>query len=171
MAPYGAERKVDVSSTKWIESAGGPLVVVPRAVRGNWKGIDADDYKEACEVAEYLGLLTREWGPVLVLGDEPMRTAVVQRTEGQAIVRWMYAPTEEQLMDAALKVDLNAQRPVEMLAVALRDEPHVIFDSGADGTNAAVVEFAPPPSTCMIRTYVIKDDATGVGMIMHHFGQ
>jgi hypothetical protein len=169
--PYGAEREADMSSTEWIESAGGPLVVLPASVSADWKGVAADDYDEACGVEEYLGLLTREWGHVLVLGDEPLRTAVVKRPEGPAIVRWMYAPSAEELLDAALKVDLDAMRPVETITVGLRNGPYAIFDSGADGSSAKRLEFTPPPGARMIRTYVAKDDAKEIGMILHRFGR
>lgn len=156
-------------NTEWIESAGGPLVVVPRSLRARWQGIDAD-YDAACRVDEYLGLLSRGWGEVLVLGDEPLRTAVVQRSEGPAIVRWMFAPSADQLVDAAREVNLDSLRLVETLSVGLRDEPYVIFDSGSDGSSAAIVEFTPPAGAQVIRTYVIKDDASEIGMILHRFG-
>ena len=83
----------------------------------------------------------------------------------------MYAPAADQLLNAALEVNLDSLRPVEMLTVGLRDEPYVIFDSGADGSGAATVEFTPPPGTRMIQTYVVKDDATEIGMILHRFGR
>jgi hypothetical protein len=134
-------------------------------------GIATDDYGEACGVEEYLGLLSRDWGHVLVLGDEPLRTAVVQRPKGPAIVRWMYAPGADQLLNAAVNVNLDGLGPVETLTVGLRDEPYVIFDSGADGSSAASLEFTPLSDTRVIQTYVVKDDANEIGMILHCFAR
>ena len=94
------------------------------------------------------------WGRVLVLGDEPLPTALVQRPEGPAIVRWMFAPAEDQLHRAALTVDLDGRRPVERLVVGLRDEPYLIFDSAYDGVSAAALEFTLPAGICMVQTYV-----------------
>ncbi|WP_194869403.1 Imm21 family immunity protein [Myxococcus sp. AB025B] len=126
-------------STEWIESAGGPLVVIPRSVIAEWKGTPAD-YEEACGIEDYLGLLCREWGDVLVLGDEPLRTGVVARPEGPVIVRWMFAPSTERLLDVALHAKLDELSALETLRVGLRDEVYGIFDSGADGSSAVMVE-------------------------------
>lgn len=111
---------------RWIESAGGPLVVVPAASRACWMGASSRDYGDACVVDEYLGLLSLDWGAVLVLGDEPLRTTVVPRPEGPAIVRWLHAPAAEELLALALSVRLDGLPAVERLIVRLRDEPYVI---------------------------------------------
>lgn len=153
-------------NTEWIESAGGPLVVIPRSVIAEWKGTPAD-YEEACGVEGYLGLLRREWGDVLVLGDEPLRTAIVARPEGSAIVRWMFAPSAEQLLDVALHANLDGLSAVETLRVGLRDEAYAVFDSGVDGSGAVMVEFMPLRGVSLIETYVVRDDAREVGVVLH----
>ena len=158
-----------MSSAEWIESAGGPLVIIARSARNAWKGIATKDYADACAVEEYVGLLGRVWGDVLVLGDEPLRTTVVYRPEGSSIVRWMCAPDAEQLLNTAQRVGLDGLHPVETLTVDMRDEPYIIFDSGSDGAGAASIEFTPPPQTRGIKTYLIKDDASKIGMILHTF--
>ncbi|MCP3058796.1 immunity 21 family protein [Myxococcus sp. K38C18041901] len=168
MVPCVLERETAVLSTEWIESAGGPLVVIPRSVIAEWKGTPAD-YEEACGVADYLGLLCREWGDVLVLGDEPLRTAVVARPEGPVIVRWMFAPSAEQLVDVALNAKLDELSAVETHCVGLCDEVYSVFDSGADGSGAVTVEFIPPRGVSLVRTYVVRDDVKEVGMILHCF--
>ena len=159
-----------MSNTEWIDSAGGPFVVIPRSASATWKGIAAEDYDEACGVENYLGLLHREWGDVLVLGDEPLSTTIIQRAEGPAIVRWMYAPTKDGVEDAALTVDLDKVRPVETLIVELRDEPYVIFDAAAEGAISERIEFVPPRGTRSIRTYVVRDNEKEIGMIVHRLG-
>lgn len=115
------------------------------------------------------GALRREWGSALVLGDEPFRTAVIQRVDGPAIVRWMYAPAADDLLDVALLVDLNERQPVETLHVRLLDAPYVILDSAADGANAEKLELRPPHGLRTIRTYVIRDEAKEVGIVLHAF--
>ena len=113
-------RMADSLAMAWIESAGGPLVVLPRSLRSAWMGVAADDYDAACSVDGYLGLLRRPWGDALVLGDEPLRTSVVQRHDGLAIVRWRFAPGTSALMDAARVANLDG-RPAETIEVALLD--------------------------------------------------
>ncbi|MBX3208055.1 MAG: hypothetical protein KF764_23615 [Labilithrix sp.] len=153
----------------WIESSGGPLVLLPRSLRTEWKGVAGDDYEDACGEDDYLGVLRRKWGVAIVLGDEPFRTAVIQRADGPAIVRWMYAPTADQLLELAIHVDLDGRKPVETLHVQLLDEPYVILDSAAEIAGAETVEFRPPLGVRMIRTYVVRDDAKDVGVVLHAF--
>src|SRR5689334_17973405 len=91
---------------QWVESAGGPLIVVPLELAQSWRGIEAvpgdpvTDYDRACDVDDYLGVLEVGPGRGLVLGDEPMRTAFVPSADGGILVRWGYAPSE----DAVLRV-------------------------------------------------------------------
>lgn len=165
------ESEDDVSHNRpdWIESAGGPLVVVPNSGSGDWRGVEGDDYTDACAVNGFLGRLARPSGDVLVLGDEPMRTAVVTRHDGPAIIRWMYAPSEQQLLELAFGARLDGLGPVEVIDVELRDEPYVIFDSGAPGATAQRIQFRPPSGRRRVRTYVIEDAERSVGIVVHRF--
>ncbi len=155
----------------WIESTGGPLIVVPRACSAEWKGITNSDYDEACGVTGYLNVLNRHWGQVLVLGDEPMSTCVIQRPEGLAVVRWMYGPSEGELLNVALTADLDGLIPVESLRVTLRAEPYVILDSSDVGSRAESIEFTLHEGVDVIRTYRVKDEAREVWLILHSLGR
>jgi hypothetical protein len=155
---------------KWIESTGGPLVVVPQSLRSEWKGVAGGDYEEACGVDDYLGILHRAWGVALVLGDEPFRTTVIQRAEGPAIARWIYAPDADRVLEFALHVELNERSPLETIQVQLVDDAYVIIDSAAEGSNAETLEFRPPPGVRMVRTYLVTDEAKELGIVLHAFG-
>nr|WP_279637270.1 Imm21 family immunity protein [Corallococcus sicarius] len=153
----------------WIESAGGPLVMMPLSVRAAWKGVRGEDYREACAVEDSLGSLARPWGDVLVLGDEPLRTAVLFRPDGPCLLRWMHAPDERRLLKVALEARFDGLAPTETLKVDVRDEPYALFDGGADGLTAGLLEFKPPAGPRLIRTDVVRDDAAEVGLILHCF--
>src|SRR5689334_10734410 len=101
-----------VDDVRWIESAGGPLAVLPTSNARFWRGIATDDYADACEIESCSGVLERPWGGVLVLNDEPLRTAVISSEEGCAILRWMYAPGAKALIQAAAKLDVDSKEPV-----------------------------------------------------------
>jgi Immunity protein 21 len=159
-----------VAATDWIESGGGPLVVLARSLRHNWRGVFSNDYDEACAIKGYFGSINRSWGRVLVLGDEPLPTALVQRTDGPALVRGVYAPSEDRLHQAALDVDLDSLQPVERIMVGLRDEPYVVFDSACDGLSAETLEMTLPAGICVVLTYVVKDDEHELSMVVHRFG-
>src|SRR5947209_6469559 len=96
----------------WIESAGGPLILIPRAVLGQWGGASlqtpmvGDDYGRACAVRDYLGKIPVSDSFALVLGDTPDRNTVLEIEPGTAILRWGYADSEEQILDA-VRTNLN----------------------------------------------------------------
>lgn len=50
----------------WIESAGGPLVVLPLSKMPLRRGIETEDYADACKVEDYAGILDRPWGRVAI---------------------------------------------------------------------------------------------------------
>ncbi|WP_343073516.1 Imm21 family immunity protein [Pyxidicoccus fallax] len=43
---------------EWTESAGGPLIAMPRSVAATWMGIETGDYDDACAVEGYLERLS-----------------------------------------------------------------------------------------------------------------
>ncbi|WP_433417589.1 Imm21 family immunity protein [Microtetraspora malaysiensis] len=66
----------------WVETAGGPLIVVPKSELDHWAGVDHNDgpvetwgdYGRACAAEGYIGLVTVGAQQALVLGDEPAMT-------------------------------------------------------------------------------------------------
>ncbi|MFD9432040.1 Imm21 family immunity protein [Streptomyces sp. NPDC060002] len=61
----------------WLETEGGPLIVVPRTALPLWPGTEGD-YDRACEMMGFVGALALPDGAeALVLGDEPLSGSVV----------------------------------------------------------------------------------------------
>lgn len=103
----------------WVESGGGPLVVVPVEVAHLWRGDgglglpDGDlsmvwetvrkhtDYGRASGVDDYLGVLEVGPGTSLVFGDEPLATTFLTTEDGAIFVRWVHAENEEDVVRAA----------------------------------------------------------------------
>ncbi|MFE3650677.1 Imm21 family immunity protein [Streptomyces sp. NPDC059152] len=89
--------------TKWIESTGGPFVIVPAAHAADWQGIEGEDYDEACLVEDYLGRV--EFGPAerkvpgIVVADEPLPATYL--SDLQCLLQWSCAPSEQALIDGA----------------------------------------------------------------------
>src|SRR3954469_24678614 len=102
---------------KWIESGGGPLVVVARAAASRWKGASSEDYDLACAVEDYTGVIDGEFGQAWVLNDEPLRTCVLELPAGLAIVRWRYAPDEPVLLASVQQFQPSAQQIVESVDI------------------------------------------------------
>ncbi|WP_406738219.1 immunity 21 family protein [Streptomyces sp. NBC_00853] len=93
-------RHADQGLVDWVESGGGPLVVVPAEALTRWEGADSEgpesDYDRACAVVGFTGLLAVGPSHVLVLGDEPSSTAFLP--EYGAFVRWVAAESEAELL-------------------------------------------------------------------------
>jgi Immunity protein 21 len=85
----------------WFDGPiGGPRLLIERRLLPSWRGADANpggatDFERACAVGDYAGLIPVGEGVAVVLGEEPMPTAI-RRThrEGLLLVRWMYAPDD-----------------------------------------------------------------------------
>lgn len=156
---------------RWITSAGGPLVLVPRAAVGQWRGV-ADggaDYGAACEVSDYTGVIRWFGADILVLNDEPLSTACVTQDGTVALIRWMYAPNESAILAAIRTGWAELPPPVETSALTCTEGPYVLFDSGAVGrevTDGLAIEI--PHGTYRVNTHVWKP-SDGVGIIVHLF--
>ena len=136
----------------WIDSNGGPLLLLPLDLLGNWGGIEppkrrvvkaefrwnpdgpATDYDRACDVKGYLGNIDVGAGHALVLGDEPMPTTFLPAPTGGVLVRWVHAETEKELLTAiqALESFPNAE---DTGFLQWPEGPLVLFDSACPGTK------------------------------------
>ncbi|MEV0191837.1 Imm21 family immunity protein [Kitasatospora purpeofusca] len=162
MVTYG-----EPGAVTWVESLGGPFVVLPEVVLEAWSGSagvgDAgDDYDRACAVEGFVGLVRVGSAEGLVLGDEPASTTYLP-TQG-VFVRWSAAESEEAMLgsvDAAIRAapwepELTWQvpGPVVLFDAAwtgeesrLQEHLRVDLEAGAYGVRAAHVE--PDPRTAL----------------------
>ena len=121
---------------RWIATTGGPLVLIGRRQLPSWRGVP-DDYVRACDVQGFVGALPLADSQALVLGDEPMPTAVRPGPGGIVLlVRWCYADGAQQVAD-----HLAALRPADLsspdLAVDLGDTSARLFDASLPGDRSA----------------------------------
>ena len=138
---------------EWIESNGGPLLLLPESLLSAWSGVEvpsdgrvveatfrssptasaASDYDRACDVTEWAAVLPVGAGWGLVLGDEPSPTSWHPTAErGGVLARWVFAAS-----DAATERALAAV-PSDLTWEALGDFPVVatpllLFDSAEPG--------------------------------------
>ncbi|MEO3809908.1 Imm21 family immunity protein [Sphaerisporangium sp. B11E5] len=84
---------------KWIESAGGPLVLVSWDDVSMWSGYEGD-YEAACAVKDLTGVVRFgdevDGKSALVIWGEPLATAYL--ADEKILVQWMYADTEDDLL-------------------------------------------------------------------------
>ncbi|WP_432126297.1 Imm21 family immunity protein [Streptomyces sp. bgisy082] len=125
----------------WVESMGGPLVVVPVSGLREWggctgdgvlvgEGTVVDDYDRACAVEELAGVIEKN---VLVLGGEPATTRYL--SERRAFVRWIGADSEEELVVAVEALLGDPRTPWEECGVWETDGAAVLMDSAEAGAD------------------------------------
>ena len=140
---------------QWVESAGGPLLLLPQDLLGFWEGVNtppnfrnvsaefrwneggaATDYDRACDVKDCVGLIDVGPGQGLVLGDEPLATTWISSPNGSGgiLVRCRFSQGDEEIQEV-LNSQLNAQSWEEGPVVTFDGSPLVLFDAAAPGTS------------------------------------
>jgi hypothetical protein len=135
---------------KWIDSEGGPLILISDKTVGLWSGIlkrsaylaniedDADDfldpeeadYGKACLFKDYLGLLNINNEDVLILGGEPMLTTFLISSGKPVLARWYYGEDEVFVDETLLNIDLNSIDNWKFsLTINLTSDKQLLFDS------------------------------------------
>ncbi|QGV78629.1 Imm21 family immunity protein [Streptomyces ficellus] len=128
----------------WVESMGGPLIVLPVSALDTWRGCTEsgmvmadgdgpDDYDRACAVDDLAAVIAvgEEGAGALVLGDEPATTCYVP--EHHAFLRRLAAPSETGLRAVAETVLADPATPWEECGTWVTDGPAVLMDSAVAG--------------------------------------
>ncbi|MGW4498238.1 Imm21 family immunity protein [Micromonospora sp. NPDC004336] len=159
----------------WIDSSGGPLVVVPATALSAWRGVPDDfdpddldtwgDYGRACAVDGYAGVLRVGDAEALVLADEPATTTYLPGH--RLFVRWIRADSEAEVV--RLVPDAFDRADWADAGSWPTDGPAVLFDAalGGDETEPAgrlLVEVEP--GTYRLRTACVEiGDTTALGLL------
>ena len=148
----------------WIETSGSPFVIVEQQYAHQWKG--QENFNAICSVTDYLGKIYIDNHVLLVMGDEPMATRIVNKDGAILIIRWKYAPdylTVEKLLENDI---VNGIEPIEEVEVKWDSTELVLFDSLSPYCEASVKVFLSlQKSSCIIKTYLYQKDE--VSLIIH----
>ncbi len=142
---------------KWIETTGGPIVILPVSEVRNWSGsfsvesIEAQkvifvpendflnpvetDYGKACEIDDFIG--TFEFGKdiAVVLNGEPLTTTYIETDKNEVIIaRWVYADNHE-IVEYYLQSDdfTNLSNWTLNESIYFKNVDYVMFDSAEIG--------------------------------------
>ncbi|MFE9740982.1 Imm21 family immunity protein [Streptomyces sp. NPDC006477] len=168
----------------WVDSMGGPLVVVPVAVLREWGGCTeegtilgdtglADDYDRACAVEGLAGVIG-DRANVLVLADEPAMTRFLP--ERRAFVRWLGANSEEELVATAEALLDAPDTAWEDCGVWETDGPAVLMDAAEAGADLGTpypgdtrmpeqADVAVPAGRWRVGACHARGGATSVGLV------
>ena len=121
----------------WIESTGGPLVLMPRRHTSHWHGAispgDFSDYARACEMQSMSHLQVGP-GQALIIGDEPLRTTYV--AEWDLILQWRWARDEETAFRALESSFAGIAWDAPMKLDELNGDELVLFDAAVPGVDS-----------------------------------
>ncbi|MFB7112081.1 immunity 21 family protein [Streptomyces sp. NPDC056190] len=133
----------------WVESMGGPLIVIPVSALAAWRGCTEtgtvvgdstapDDYDRACAVNELAGVIAigDSGAQALVLADEPATSCYLP--EYRTFLRWLAADSETGLKAAAEAVLADPATEWEECGTWMSDGPAVLMDSAEAGADLSV---------------------------------
>ena len=124
----------------WIESTGGPLILVEAPLVSDWGGhesgsvIGVTDYERACRVTGYIGRVDVGIGQAIVLGDQPYATTwwCPNDHDTGLLVRWGCADGEEEVLEALANLPKDGWEKANV-DVDIAYETLLLFDSAFPG--------------------------------------
>lgn len=122
----------------WITSNGGPYILTNLTTAALWKaaygisvrnGNGGNDYKSACGVKGYAGVIQGSGGQILVINDLPNDLMMYSNTDSETVlVKWIGADSDEQIL-SALTVEKNLPFENQNISLVIAEPELVIFDS------------------------------------------
>jgi hypothetical protein len=135
--------------------------------RWNSSETRASDYDRACDVDDYIGVLSVGHGEGLVLGDVPSATRWFQHESGIYLVRWEYAENDTS-MEHALS-SIPARLPWEHKGTfTVVSSPLELFNAGEPGMERLSARLRlelAPGSYDLWWTRYAPDERTAAGLI------
>jgi hypothetical protein len=167
---------------QWIDSAGGPLILLSREYLTAWSGCDSPeladdamssaqetDYDRAGAIEGYIGVLPVAEGQGVVFWGAPMETAWWPvATNAGIFVRWSYGEEQTDVIAILTHIDEGIWES-SGITVAVGSQPLYLFDAALPGQE--VSEYLPvtlDEGTYAIDTGIARpDDRTE--LVMHRF--
>lgn len=152
----------------WLSSSGGPLIVMDESRANLWTGIDGQpsDYDLACQSNDYAEKLTTHNSQVVVLGDEPLQTAIATAEDLLLIVRWKWAESEADVKAEVEKIDFGLVSFIEKLAVEWVDTTLVMFDAADTFDPDESLKFQIHSRVSEVSTF-IYDPTPDTSLLIH----
>jgi Immunity protein 21 len=116
----------------WLDD-GAIQLALPERLLQHWHGGDSSDYERACACSDdWLTRISVGDGLGLALGGDPVRAVVVpEADQSVAIVRWMFAEDEGELVEFALRGE-QPSRTEPDLVFPNTDSEWRLFDAATD---------------------------------------
>ncbi|MFK4691772.1 Imm21 family immunity protein [Streptomyces pristinaespiralis] len=156
----------------WIESEGGPVILVEESLRRLWGGYTNSDYDNACEVDGYTGPVPfgEPSAPSLAFAINDIPAPTTYMEEFRALVQWIAAPSDDRLVEV-VRGGIDFVKEWEDGPVVQVNGRLALFDAALPGTQAAADELLlvdVEPAVYRLRTADIESD-TGTCARVHRF--
>lgn len=130
------------NSLAWIESAGGPLLLLEENLLPFWRGCFSDsddaltDYDRACDVNDYIGAIDVNSRQAIILGDEPLSTAWWSSANKKQsfLVRWDYAENETAVIESLKNLPKISWQKTD-IEFQVKEGKLILFDSACSGSD------------------------------------
>ena len=160
----------------WIESTGGPLILLEKRLVPYWRGYSptfntgATDYERACRVSDFLGTIDVGSGKGIVLGEQPYSTTWWRSNDMTSgmLVRWVSAESEEAVIEALRALSNVAwERTAVELKLATGDL--TLFDSAFPGNEIDVCLSIEIPAGVYSVESLHYNPNDKISLILHRF--
>jgi hypothetical protein len=142
--------------------------VLPQTKAILWGGIEDNngkDYNFACSFSDYTSVTKYKETAMIVLGDEPLMTGIIQKDKHLVlIVRWYYAERESDVIHLIEQTDFNhLHNRLTHKQIFLESANYVLFESVERFENVSeYLTFTIESGEYSIDTYEIKNETTAV---------
>ncbi|MBL7710699.1 MAG: hypothetical protein JNJ86_16635 [Chitinophagaceae bacterium] len=139
----------------WIETAGGPFIIISDSAVKSWSGIykrdlyllgnirpaenfmdsSETDYGKACSIADYLGFIQIKNESALILGDEPLPTTFFKSSDTEVGIARIYNTDNRDYLDEWL-LNLNISTIDNWkfnFTINFNSDKQYLFDAAIDG--------------------------------------
>jgi hypothetical protein len=179
-----ADNAREAKVNRYVTSTGGPLIIMEARLYETWGGTLSNsasmfpltDYDFACNVDKYISIEQLNIGQILILGDMPMDTAVVQDRSRNAthLIRVMYGEIadEYQFISSNYQILFASENeiPSESFNNILFGSSHMILADSSDTAAFSLGDkhhlfFELGAPKCHIRTFDYK--SKDIRVILH----
>lgn len=166
----------DLKSLTWIESTGGPLLLLEKSLLPYWHGSfgkssTLTDYDRACKIADYVETIEVGSRFGVVLGEEPLSTTWWPSGDllSSFLVRWVFAEDEAPVREALRSLPIDIHWQPTNVRLEILDGELILFDSSCLGTAIDMyltIEILPGRYNLETLHYNPNDE---LSLILHRF--
>lgn len=166
----------NLDSLIWLESTGGPLILLEEDLVPYWRGVlpvsdsSVTDYERACEVSDYLGSIDVASRSAVLFGEQPYSTTWWEsRDLGYGIiVRWVCGEDMASVINTLTKFS-NSNWEKTDVEFEVTKGRLVLFDSAFPGTKIETFILVQMPQGSYVGETLHYNPDKDTSLILHRF--